>query len=444
MTRCSDLQPTRDKYYNVHDMKELVDTIHITNRWDEERTNIIFEGNGGIIYPTRSTPQYSTSQKPVPSVSMPTHDNRGRGYSSNSEGAEIIMKIIGLTLAALLAFAIIAFIIVWICRQRLNYEKKRKSLRSPLQDDAYNTYAEIEPLTINDKESPKKNSETIPLPITMQTRFSGVRYVSDQNFSLLGTKSGRSKTNDTSFNSKQSLSVHPPPLPPLPDLSRGEDKVQRRTERHKLSSTPCTQMDCQVSSIFSDALVDICERKNVYNPLNREADPVPYNHLKLGNTGSGAHMTDERTSVFPHDYFILDKEKGENPQHEEEGSHTYLILENEEDHLDKEDKSNPTVDKGSYVSESATIYYICPEEKSKIDEVHTYYVLENVASSVSLNHVKRSNTRFENKLEETSHNSPSQRHANTERSCASFEISNSILNLDDNENHAVGQIISSS
>ena len=34
MTECSDLQPTRVKYYNVHDMKELFDTIKITSILD--------------------------------------------------------------------------------------------------------------------------------------------------------------------------------------------------------------------------------------------------------------------------------------------------------------------------------------------------------------------------------------------------------------------------
>jgi len=34
MTECSDLRPTRDKYYNVHDMKELFDTTHITSILD--------------------------------------------------------------------------------------------------------------------------------------------------------------------------------------------------------------------------------------------------------------------------------------------------------------------------------------------------------------------------------------------------------------------------
>ena len=34
MTTCTDLQPTRDKYYNVHDMQELFDTIQITSILD--------------------------------------------------------------------------------------------------------------------------------------------------------------------------------------------------------------------------------------------------------------------------------------------------------------------------------------------------------------------------------------------------------------------------
>ena len=44
MTTCSDLQPMRDKYYTVHDMKELFDTIQITSiLYFQKEVNLYFK-----------------------------------------------------------------------------------------------------------------------------------------------------------------------------------------------------------------------------------------------------------------------------------------------------------------------------------------------------------------------------------------------------------------
>ncbi|KAL3852794.1 hypothetical protein ACJMK2_016410 [Sinanodonta woodiana] len=384
-------------------------------RWDERRNHVIFEGNGGIIYPSTFTPQYSTSEKPMSSIRQPSPASRGRRHNHNSKDAEFIIKIVGLTIASLLAFAIIAFIIVWICKQRLNNEKKRTSFKSPLQrKDTQHIYAEIESLTKSDIESSSKISDAVPQPTTMQTRLSGLRYIFNQIFHLLCANSRRSKTNDSNFVSKHPQSVRFPPLPPIPDISSGNHTGKRRAERQQLSSVPCPKMEWHVSSILSDALVDICERKNVYNPLNREADPASYDHLKLVEI-------DEVSPVLPHDYFELEKEKKGNQQLEDIGCHPYLILAKEEGNREKEDKPNPTeredVDKGDCTTKSATIHYICHEEKSDIDKDHIVFVLKRAACPVCLNQVKVSNTPFEDNLYQPAENSSSQHHINSEFTC---------------------------
>ncbi|KAK3580612.1 hypothetical protein CHS0354_013365 [Potamilus streckersoni] len=409
----------------------------IKEKWEEQRKQLVIEGNVGIIYPT--TTRCSTRQTPT-TVSLSTDGIYENENIADTAVAENHLKIIGLTIASMLAFLIISFIIVWTCRRRVNNENKRKSTGSPLKrEDTYHIYAEVEPLTKNDVESPNTNSITVPLPKAAQTRWSGVRYVSDKIFRLFDTNSKPSETNDSIFFSKQSQSVHFPPLPPIPDFPNGDRGGKMRAECQPLSSASCPLMGSEMISTSSDVLVEICKRDNVYNPLTREADLASYDHLKLGKTGSEAHITVDGFSGLPHDYFVLEKENGENPQDMDKDSHPYFILEKEEDGFDKDSSSNPTelegVDEGDCNIKSTTFHSICPEENCEIEKDSGYFVPESTASSSCLNHGKGPNAPSENINGQTSEKSSSQQQLNTESVLASYEMSKNEFNLNGNQNH---------
>ncbi|KAL3852917.1 hypothetical protein ACJMK2_016522 [Sinanodonta woodiana] len=382
----------------------------IKEKWDQERKQVIFQGAGDIIYPTRLTTMPTTPQITTTAALNTTHGTdftttANNSYATEKVGsdksdgsstadAENLVKFIGITIASLLALIIITLIIIRVCRRSVKKKNKRISLRRPLQsEDPDHIYAEIEPLRANDIESPSTSSGAVPLPTKKNKRrlgVSSIRYVSMRLGRLFGTGSRHSATNDAISFSKESESVRAQTLPPsVPDFRNGDRKGKRRAPRQQLpsSSRPLLDGESQISS-SSDVLVEMRERENVYNPLTRQTDSGPYDHLKLGKTGSGAHIADEGAPGSPHDYFVLEKEKGANPQNGDKKSNLYFILEKEEEKLDKDLSPKPaeleSMEEDDHITKLDTNNSISPKEKSESKtKDHDYFVLETTARSTS-------------------------------------------------------------
>ncbi|KAL3852796.1 hypothetical protein ACJMK2_016412 [Sinanodonta woodiana] len=282
-------------------------------RWDEERTYIIFEGNGSIIYPTRSTPQYSTSQKPVSSVSLPTH---GRDAHTNEVGTADTghaIKIIGIIIASLLALIFIALIVIW--RSRKNDHKRVYIRHRAKRDDPKSVHAANEPVRTHSYEMPSTSLDTVA--IQRQKRWPGVRNVS----MLIRHTLGINSKHDSIFFNKQSESVPVPLLNPAPDFPNGDRKGKGRAACQTIQSAS-RPSNCLSTSSY--VLMEMRQRENVYNTLTSRTDSNQYDELITETTGSGVHSSDPVTTGYPSD-------NGANLQSGEQKNAPFSILNKEED-----------------------------------------------------------------------------------------------------------------
>ncbi|KAK3580616.1 hypothetical protein CHS0354_013374 [Potamilus streckersoni] len=428
------------------DLKEWKERIK--EKWDEQRKQVIFQGNGDIIYPTTLSTKSTTHITTPTTVNLTTHGTHFTNTSTSvyvgsdkhedsvKADTENLIKIIGITMASLLGLIILSLIIIRVCRRSKKNKNKRISLRRPLQsEDPDHIYAEIEPLRANDIDSPSTSSGAVALPTKKHKRRLGVssmRYVSMRLGRLFGGGSRHSATNDAIFFSKESESVRSQTLPSVPDFRNGDHKGKRRAARQKLpsSSRPLLEGDSQISTTSSDVVVEMRDRENVYNPLTRQVDSGPYDHLKLGKTGSGVHITDEGAPASPHHYFILDKEKGANSQNGDKKSNLYFILEKEEDRPDKDLSPKPTelesVEKDDCNTKMDTINSTSSKEKCESKKDHDYFVLETTSSSAG----------SEDNAGQSLQEPLPQYQMNTESSRVSYELAKNVSDLDDSQNHS--------
>ncbi|KAL3852795.1 hypothetical protein ACJMK2_016411 [Sinanodonta woodiana] len=343
-------------------------------RWDEGRKQMIIKGNGGILYHTTSAPKYSTSQKPMSSVSMPTH---GRDAHTNEVGTADTghaMTIIGIIIAILLALIFIALIVIW--RSRKN-DHTRVSIQHPSQSgEPDRVHADTEPVRTHSYEMPSTSLDTVA--IQKQKRWPGVRNVS----MLIRHTLGINSKHGSIFFNKQSESVPVPLLNPAPDFPNGDRKGKGRAACQTIQSLsrPVMESDSHFLSTSSDVATEICERENMYNPLTSQPHSIPYDYLVIGTTGSGAHNTDPVITGYPSD-------NGANLENGDQKSHPFFILEKE---VDIHDTDFVYMDEGQRNAISDTRHSFRADDKCESNEEYYNCVLETVDSSTDSNYVNTS------------------------------------------------------
>ncbi|KAK3580611.1 hypothetical protein CHS0354_013364 [Potamilus streckersoni] len=230
------------KQQNIKNLKEWKEKIK--EKWDEQRKQIILEGDEGIIHLT-SHEKWDEQRKQMilegaeGIIHVTTsHGSDEHEYAGTTE-AENLRKTAGITTASLLVFIIIALIIV---RRVKNQSKRKRFLRRSLQcETSHYANAEIAPVRTNDIESPSTSSGTVPLPVKKQ-RWPGVRYVSKRIGLLCGMDSRRFATNGFLSISKQPDSVQVPPLHSFADFPNGDHKSKRKEYSFVPSSSPSHKM----------------------------------------------------------------------------------------------------------------------------------------------------------------------------------------------------------
>ncbi|KAK3580615.1 hypothetical protein CHS0354_013371 [Potamilus streckersoni] len=383
--------------YSIKDYKEW--KARIKETWDDQRKRVIFEGNDGIIYARKLTTQTTTQHMMTRTPTTANLTTRESDSSENGAGTTDTGHVLKIIMASLLALTFIVLIVIWICRRRLKNKKKRVSIRRPLQsEDPDHIYAEIEPLRTQYIECPSTSSGGVPIPIDKQKRWPGIRCLSMYISRLLRTDSKHSATNESILFNKESESVKVPSLPPTLDLPNEDRKGKKRAACQTIQSTsrPLMDTDSQMLMTSSDVLMEMHELEYVYNPLTRKTYSIPYDELSIGNTRSGAQITDHVTPGYPYQNFGPEKENEENLSNADKTSHLYFILEKEEDIVGKDFLPNVTeledLNEGHCNTTSDTCHFSRPDDQCENKVDHDYFKIETTDGSAGSNYGKRQST----------------------------------------------------